>query len=247
MMAPKNDQRKIALDGWPVLALAGLITILSSFILLPLGFFGLGLMLWLAHTLRVPDRRMLAGRTQIIAPADGVIIDLQQDIFPPHQDGAKDIAAMRITILTRLTDAQLQTSPINGYITDNLLMPGMFNRWGDDPADWQNARLVNERREIRITDEAGRTVVLVQMGSYTARQLVCHLPEGKFVKAGDALGMARIGGVCDLFIPLHSQCQIEVGMHVLAGETVIGNFNAETEPTDHDTIPETVSPGITDV
>jgi hypothetical protein len=40
---------KIADDGWPVLALAGIVTILTSMIFLPLGCFFLGIMMWLAH------------------------------------------------------------------------------------------------------------------------------------------------------------------------------------------------------
>ena len=39
---------KIADDGWPVLALAGIVTILASMIFLPLGCFFLGIMIWLA-------------------------------------------------------------------------------------------------------------------------------------------------------------------------------------------------------
>ena len=46
----------IAEDGWPVLAVAGAVTILVSFLDLPTGCFLLGLMMWLAHILRVPHR-----------------------------------------------------------------------------------------------------------------------------------------------------------------------------------------------
>ena len=38
---------KITDDGWPVLALAGIVTILTSMIFLPLGCFFLGIMMWL--------------------------------------------------------------------------------------------------------------------------------------------------------------------------------------------------------
>jgi hypothetical protein len=51
-----------------------------------------------------------------------------------------------------LTDTQLQTSPITGHIVENLLLPGLFRKWGFDRTSWQAARLLNERREIRIRD-----------------------------------------------------------------------------------------------
>ena len=49
----------VADDGWPFLALAGTITIVTSIIFLPLGCFLLGIMVWLAHVLRVPTRQTI--------------------------------------------------------------------------------------------------------------------------------------------------------------------------------------------
>ncbi|MDC1294180.1 hypothetical protein N8Z70_03980, partial [Candidatus Puniceispirillum sp.] len=181
---------KIADDGWPVLALAGIVTILTSLIFLPLGYFLLGIMIWLAHGLRVPSRQPKADDQIIFAPADGVVLDIETDQFP---DGLAAAAApaKRITIQTRLTDTQLQTSPITGHIVENLLLPGVFRKWGGDRTSWQAARRSNERREIRIRDAYDREIMLVQLGSKTARQLICRLAGGKFVQAGAPIGMAR--------------------------------------------------------
>ena len=95
---------KIADDGWPVLALAGIVTILASMSFLPLGCFCLGIMIWLAHGLRVPNRQAKADDQIIYAPADGVVLDIETDQFP---DGLADddaAPAKRITCL-------LYTSP----------------------------------------------------------------------------------------------------------------------------------------
>jgi len=123
-----------------------------------------------------------------------------------------------------LTDTQLQTSPITGHIVDNLLLPGLFRKWGFDRTSWQAARGSNERREIRIRDAYDREIMLVQLGSKTARQLICRLAEGKFVHAGAPIGMARIAGVVDVFVPAECKLLIETGQHVIAGETAIAQF-----------------------
>ena len=216
----------IADDGWPVLALAGIFTILTSIVFLPLGCFLLGIMVWLAHLLRVPNRHTSADDQIIYAPCDGVILEIVPDKFP---DGFANDAkpAKRITIQTRLNDAQLQTSPVTGHVVDNHLLPGLFTKWGDHPASWQAARLVNERREIHFRDPFNREVVLVQMSSKTARQLTCRLLAGKFVQAGSPIGMARIAGVVDLYIP--AQCKIlsAACQHMIAGETALAQFAAK--------------------
>ena len=213
----------IADDGWPVLALAGILTILTSIIFLPLGCFLLGMMVWLAHLLRVPDRYTNVDDQTIYAPCDGMVLEIESDIFPGGLDNDLQ-PATRVTIQTRLNDTQLQTSPITGHIVDNNLMPGLFTKWGEHPASWQAARLVNERREIRFRDQFERDVVLVQMGSKTARQLVCRLLEGKFVQAGSPIGMARIAGVADLYIPAGCKILSAAGQHMIAGETALALF-----------------------
>ena len=216
----------VADDGWPVLALAGIITILTSIIFLPLGCFLLGIMFWLAHLLRVPNRHTNADDQTIYAPCDGVILEIVPDIFP---DGFATSAkpAQRITIQTRLYDAQLQTSPITGHIVENHLLPGLFESWGNHPISWQAARLVNERREIHFRDSFNRVVVLVQMGSKTARQLICRLLEGKFVQAGSPIGMACVAGVVDLYIPAECKILSVARQHMIAGETAVAQFFAE--------------------
>ena len=58
----------IAEDGWPVLALAGLLTILLTILFVPLGTFSLGLLVWLAHILRIPKRKVPETENAIVAP-----------------------------------------------------------------------------------------------------------------------------------------------------------------------------------
>jgi phosphatidylserine decarboxylase len=218
---------KVADDGWPVLAVAGIATILLSIISLPLGCFLLGIMFWLAHLLRVPHRHTNADDQIIYAPCDGVILEIVPDMFP---DGLNNYSepAQRITIQTRLHDAQLQTSPVTGHIVENHLLPGLFESWGNDPVSWQAARLVNERREIHFSDPFNRVVVLVQIGSKTARHLICRLLEGKFVQAGRPIGLARLAGVVDLYIPAECKILRVARQHTIAGETALAQFAAKS-------------------
>ena len=218
----------VADDGWPILALAGIITIVVTIIFLPFGCFLLGMMVWLAHLLRVPNRQTIVDNQTIFAPCDGVILEIVPDLFPDEFTNYTK-SAHRITIQTRLYDAQMQTSPITGHIVENHLLPGLFKGWGDGPVSWQAARLVNERREIHFRDAFNRVLVLVQMGSKTARQLICRLSEGKFVRAGSPIGMSCMGGVVDIYVPVDCKILSVACQHVIAGETAVAQF--ATEPS----------------
>lgn len=211
-----SDQGWIAPEGWPVMALAGGVTILLTLVWLPLGCIALGLMVWLRHTLRTPMRQIPDAAGQVLAPADGIVIDVSEgEVEPPA--GTDMGPGRRVTIRTSLADAQLQRSPVSGRITDNFLIPGLFR----SANDMDLVRRDNERREIIMETEEGTRLLLVQMGTATARQLVCRHGPGKFLAAGAPLGMPRIGGVTELFLPTESDVSVKLGQSVVAGETLI--------------------------
>ena len=156
----------IADEGWPVLALAGAATILVSFVALPVGCFLLGVMMWLAHILRVPQRLPPKCENLVVAPVDGRVVQIKHC---PAETGDMPLSydALRITIRTKLSDTQIQTSPITGHLIDNCLFPGLFASWPDiDHANhdrhqdsWEDVRRLNERREITLRHAQGHEVI----------------------------------------------------------------------------------------
>ena len=144
--------------------------------------------------------------------------------------------SLRITIRTKLSDAQMQTSPVTGHLVDNCLFPGLFAPWADydrvngpvNQDSWEDIRRLNERREITFRHTSGHEVVMVQLATKTARQLVCRLSEGKHLVAADPIGMARLAGVTDIYVPAVSISDIAVGQHVVAGETVLARLPSST-------------------
>ncbi len=221
----------IADEGWPVLAVAGAVTILVSFVALPVSCFLLGVMIWLAHILRVPHRLPPQGENLVVAPVDGRVVQIKHC---PAETGEMSLSydALRITIRTKLSDTQMQTSPITGHLIDNCLFPGLFASWTniDHPNTdchqdrWEDVRSLNERREITLRHAQGHEVVMVQLATKTARQLVCRLAEGKHLVVADPIGMARLAGVTDIYVPAASIGDITLGQHVVAAETILARL-----------------------
>ena len=221
----------IADEGWPVLAVAGALTIFVSFVALPLGCFLLGVMIWLAHILRVPHRVPPLNENVVVAPVDGCVVQIKHC---PAQTGVMPLSydTLRITIRTKLSDTQMQTSPITGQLIDNCLFHGLFAPWpGIDYAShdrhqnaWEDVRRLNERREITLRHARGHEVVMVQLATKTARQLICRLSEGKHLALADPIGMARLAGVTDLYVPVASISDVAIGQHVVAAETVLAHL-----------------------
>ncbi|MBL6626308.1 MAG: phosphatidylserine decarboxylase [Alphaproteobacteria bacterium] len=237
-MTSKPELAEVAPEGWPMLAAAGVITILLAFIALPLAGVAVGLMVWLRHILRVPARKLPANAEHyVLAPADGVITSIG---MPRSQADAQALGdrplgststgdpmagdpmarLVRITIKTRLSDAQLQCAPVSGRVRDNFLIPGLFL----SAADEVSARRDNERREVTIETDEGDAIMLVQIGTRTARQLICRHSPGRTLAAGAPLGMARLAGLTDVFVPADCGLAVQEGQSVLAGETILATF-----------------------
>ena len=71
---------------------------------------------------------------------------------------------------------------------------------------------------------------MVQLATKTARQLICRLSEGKHLVVADPIGMARLAGVTDIYVPALSISDIAVGQHVVAAETILARLPS-SEPT----------------
>lgn len=213
---------QIAPDGWLVLALFGALTIILGLVHVPLGTFSLGLMIWLTFIMRVPDRMTPTQADVILAPADGQITDIETVQTPPevaHAMAGDDGQMTRITIKTSLVDAHLQCAPTDGRIVENFLIPGLFLPFGDMDA----VRNDNERREIIIETATNGRVMIVQYGGRFARHLVCHQAAGKWLDRGAALGMIRMAGVTDIFVPTAMKLHVVKGQNSLAAETVLAS------------------------
>ncbi len=221
----------IADEGWPVLAVVGAVTIFVSFVVLPVGCFLLGIMMWLAHILRVPHRLPPKGENLVVAPVDGRVVEIKRC---PAETGVMPLSydALRITIRTKLSDTQIQTSPITGHLIENCLFPGLFAPWANidhvngnrHQYSWEDVRQLNERREITLRHAQGYEVVMVQLATKTARQLVCRLAEGKHLAVADPIGMARLAGVTDIYVPAACISDIAIGQHVVAAETILARL-----------------------
>ena len=178
-----------------MLALAGLLTILLTILFVPFGTFALGMLVWLAHILRVPDRRAPASKAVVLAPADGRVTEIAM-VEQTHAVDPEATAVWRITIRTSISDAQLQMAPIDGRITDNFSIPGLFGGYEDMTV----VRADNERREITLTHDMGSVSCLFSWWK-DGKAACCRHHVGRFVTRGTPLGMSRLAGVVDLHVP----------------------------------------------
>jgi phosphatidylserine decarboxylase len=112
-------------------------------------------------------------------------------------------------------DVHVNRVPVSGRILRVEYKPGKFL-----PAYKREAATENERNEVWI-DHAGQTIVCRQVVGVLARRIVCRVPAGAEVRAGQRLGVMKFGSRIDLFVPPTATLKVSVGDRVESGVTVV--------------------------
>jgi phosphatidylserine decarboxylase len=166
------------------------------------------------HPPRVPPTRP----GLVVAPADGLICVVDEEIPPPELD-MPATPLPRISIFLSLLDAHVQRAPVGGEIVAAVYRPGLFGA-----ADLLAASADNERNSIVIRTPDGADVVAVQIAGLLARRIVCDVKVGDKVSIGDTYGLIRFGSRLDTYLPAGSTVLVGTGQRALAGETVLAEL-----------------------
>jgi len=200
----------IAPEGWPFvlppLAAALLAGLGRSRTALPLG----ALAAFLAFFFRDPERTPPPIPEAILAPADGRVTEVRDQVDDPFVGPAR-----QVVIFLSPLDVHVNRAAIGGRVARVEYSPGGFR-----PAYRPEAE-GNERVSIAVEGEVGR-VVMRQVAGVLARRIVCRVREGDRLEAGARFGMIKFGSRMDVVMPARARVLVAPGHRVRAGESVIG-------------------------
>lgn len=171
-----------------------------------------------AFFFRDPERHIPASPGLVVSPADGrvVIAGPTDGRWSPPGDW------QQITIFLSPMDVHMNRTPVEGRVTRVEYRPGKFL-----PAYKEDAS-ANELNEIWI-DYYGEPVVVRQIVGILARRIVCRVVEGQTLERGERIGLMKFGSRMDVFLPKRAQILVQVGQHVVAGETVLARLDPAGE------------------
>jgi len=197
-------------------AAALLLFLLADF----LGWIGVILTIWCVFFFRDPDRITPTEPGLVISPADGVVQETVNAIPPPELKMG-DSPMKRVGIFMNVFDCHVNRSPIDGAIVASAYRPGAFVN-----AELDKASDENERRALHIRTEDGIDIAVVQIAGLVARRIICWVPDGQDLKAGERYGMIRFGSRVDVYLPQTARVLAVAGQRAVAGETVIASIDA---------------------
>jgi len=203
-------------EGWAVLIGLTVAALIVNATVGPLWMLPvLALLVLAALYFRDSPRNVPAEPLAVISPVDGTIVHRRE-----CYDAFLDREAIKLSIRVDMLGAYLMRSPVEGTVLE-------LTGEAIDQLDGVASRI--------RTDEGDDLIMVIRDGSlFGARP--CRSSFGERVGQGRCCGQRRLARRVDLYLPVNSRVEVELGDHVRAGACVLAKLvhkKGETpRPTD---------------
>jgi len=205
-------------EGYRMLAIAVIITILLILINKILGVIGFVLTVWVYYFFRDPERYPINDDSFLVSPADGVI-SLIVNVRGPKELNMENKEFQRVSVFMNVFNCHVNRVPVTGKIDEIFYKPGKFI-----DASLDKASEDNERNLIKYSNNTGKTFAIVQIAGLVARRIVCEVKEGQNLNQGDRIGIIRFGSRVDLYFDNDYKLLAKQGQTVVAGESLLAKI-----------------------
>lgn len=205
----------IAREGWPFIAGSAIIAILvNSFAgwLWALPFWIIAI--FVLQFFRDPPRNIPSGKNIILSPADGRIVAVET-----VQDPYLKRDSIKVSVFMNVFNVHSNRSPVDGEVCDKWYFPGKFIN-----ADLPKASLENERNALWIKSDNGADVTCVQVAGLIAKRILCDVEPGEHLSRGQRFGFIRFGSRVDVYLPVNTKINVNIGDKVYATTTILAEF-----------------------
>ena len=205
-------------EGYRMLAIAVIITMLLILINKILGVIGFVLTVWVYYFFRDPERYPINDDGFLVSPADGVI-SLIVNVRGPKELNMENKEFQRVSVFMNVFNCHVNRVPVTGKIDEIFYKPGKFI-----DASLDKASEDNERNLIKYSNNSGKTFAIVQIAGLVARRIVCEVKEGQNLNQGDRIGIIRFGSRVDLYFDNDYKLLAKQGQTVVAGESLLAKI-----------------------
>lgn len=205
--------------GYPFIIGGIVVAVIGLLFWKPLAWLGVIFTLFCLYFFRDPERVLPPRKDVFVAPADGLVVSIEQAI-PPAELGLAPEPRTRVAIFLSVLDVHVNRAPISGTVQKIAYHPGLFLSAAEDKASDDN-----ERNSLLLRTSDGRDVVVVQIAGLIARRILCEVTEGQPLLAGQRFGIIRFGSRTDLYLPEGCVPLVAVGQRMIGGETVIAELS----------------------
>ena len=205
-------------EGYRMLAIAVIITMLLMLINKALGVAGFVLTVWVYYFFRDPERYPIKDDSYLVSPADG-IVSLISTVRGPKELNMENNEYQRVSVFMNVFNCHVNRVPVSGKIDEIFYKPGKFI-----DASLDKASEDNERNLIKYSNNSGKNFAIVQIAGLVARRIICEVKQGQNLNQGDRIGIIRFGSRVDLYFDNDYKLLVREGQTVVAGESLLAKI-----------------------
>lgn len=181
------------------------------FLILSISFFSI-----ILYFFRKPNRVLIKNENQIIAPADGKLVAIEEI---EEKEYFKD-KRIQVSIFMSPLDVHINWAPISGKVFLYKYHPGKHL------VAWHpKSSTDNERTTIVFAHNNNQEILVRQVAGALARRIVCYAKKDKEFKQGEEIGFIKFGSRVDIILPLNVKIKIKTGQKITGLQTVIAEFS----------------------
>ena len=170
------------------------------------------ILLLILQFFRNPVRNTIINEKHIISPVDGKIVNIEK-VFEKEYFKEDRI---QISIFMSPLNVHVTRYPMSGKVNYSKYHPGKYLvAWHPKSSE------KNERTTIVLENKNFGEILYRQIAGAIARRIVNYAVVDQNVTQGKDAGFIKFGSRVDLFLPVGSNLNVELGQHVRGGEDVI--------------------------
>ena len=165
---------------------------------------------------RVPKRTINRDENAIIAPADGTVISIFEEVETEYFNDKR----IQISIFMSPLNVHVNSYPIDGEVVYVKYHPGKHL-----VASLPKASQDNEHNTVVQKHRNGEEVLFRQIAGAVARRIVSYSKKGDFGNQGAEMGIIKFGSRVDIFLPLSAKINVKLEEKVQSKITHLAYFS----------------------
>jgi phosphatidylserine decarboxylase len=166
---------------------------------------------------RSPSFAITTDEKTVLCPADGKVVVIEET---EEGEFFKD-KRIQISVFMSPVNVHVNRNPIGGVVKYFKYHPGKYL------VAWHpKSSTENERTTVVIENSKGTAVLFRQIAGAMARRIVWYVKEGDKVDQGAQFGFIKFGSRVDIFLPLGTKINVNIGEVVKGGRTVLAELTA---------------------
>lgn len=169
---------------------------------------------WVLWFFRIPKRNYTKGANLIVAPADGKVVVIEETEEPEYFKNRR----LQISIFMSPLNVHVNRSPVTGTVDYVKYHPGKYL------VAWHPKSSTENERTTVVINNGKIPILLRQIAGAMARRIKYYVKEGDAIGQNDEFGFIRFGSRVDIFLPVGTKTEVNIGDAVKGGVTVIAKM-----------------------